>query len=60
MECVSQSEGGFEAVHQSVVLMPHWLIRGDVDGRWTVTMRMEFDTSIAEGRAIEDEAEARA
>ncbi|MCA9107694.1 MAG: DUF1926 domain-containing protein [Planctomycetales bacterium] len=60
VECVSQSEGGFEAVHQSVVLMPHWLIRGDVDGRWTVTMRMEFDTSIAEGRAIEDEAEARA
>lgn len=50
IESVSQSEGGFEAVHQSVVLMPHWLIRGDVDGRWTVTMKLELDTTVAEGR----------
>lgn len=58
IECVSQSEGGFEAVHQSVVLMPHWLVRGDVDGRWTVTMKLELDTTAAEGRveAIEQQS----
>ena len=29
IETVSQSEGGFELVHQSVCLMPHWFVRGD-------------------------------
>jgi alpha-amylase len=35
---VSQSEGGFEMVHQSVCWMPHWMVRGDVDGNWSVTL----------------------
>ena len=39
VETVSQSEGGFELVHQSVVVQPHWLIRGDAEGRWAVTMQ---------------------
>ena len=26
IETVSQSEGGFELVHQSVVVLPHWLV----------------------------------
>ncbi len=43
---VSQSEGGFEAVHQSVVVMPHWLIQGDAQGRWGVTMTLAIDTSL--------------
>ena len=38
IEAVSQSEAGFEAVHQSVCVMPHWIIQGDVEGRWSVTM----------------------
>ena len=37
IETVSQSEGGFELVHQSIVVQPHWLVRGDADGRWSVT-----------------------
>jgi alpha-amylase len=40
IEAVSQSEAGFEAVHQSVCLMPHWIIQGDVQGRWSVTMEL--------------------
>ncbi len=28
IETVSQSEAGFELVHQSVCLMPHWLVQG--------------------------------
>jgi len=50
IETVNLSEGGFELVHQSVVVQPHWLIRGDAEGRWSATMRMEIDTSAAEQR----------
>jgi alpha-amylase len=40
IETVSQSEAGFELVHQSVCVMPHWIIRGDADGRWVVQMEL--------------------
>ncbi len=50
IETVSQSEGGFELVHQSVVVMPHWLVEADKEGRWSVTMQMSLDTSRAESR----------
>jgi alpha-amylase len=50
IETVSQSEGGFELVHQSVVVQPHWHIQGDAEGRWSVTMRLACDTSLAESR----------
>ena len=50
IESVSQSEGGFELVHQSVVLHPHWHVRGDAQGRWAVTMHLEIDTTLAEQR----------
>ncbi len=53
VETVSQSEGGFEAVHQSVVVMPHWFVRGDQDGRWSVTMNLAVDTTQAEKRTPE-------
>ena len=35
IETVSQSEAGFELVHQSVVVQPHWFITADRDGRWS-------------------------
>ena len=60
IETVSQSEGGFELVHQSVVLHPHWLVRADVDGRWSVTMTLTADTALAESRNVEHPAEAAA
>ena len=34
IETVSQSEGGFELVHQSVCVMPHWIVTGDASGRY--------------------------
>jgi alpha-amylase len=37
---VSQSEAGFELVHQSVCVQPHWLVRGDSEGRWHMTMEL--------------------
>jgi alpha-amylase len=40
---VSQSEGGFESVHQSVVVMPHWIVEGDADGTWETRMSLGID-----------------
>ena len=40
IETVSQSEGGFELVHQSVCVQPHWIVNGDADGRWAVQMEL--------------------
>jgi alpha-amylase len=53
LETVSQSEGGFELVHQSVVLQPHWFVRGDADGRWSAVIELELDTSLARHRMDE-------
>jgi alpha-amylase len=50
IETVSQSEGGFELVHQSVVVLPHWIVEADGSGRWSTTMRLAIDTSLAEER----------
>ncbi|HZL88913.1 MAG TPA: alpha-amylase/4-alpha-glucanotransferase domain-containing protein, partial [Pirellulaceae bacterium] len=50
IQTVSQSEGGFELVHQSVAVLPHWQIRGDASGRWTVTMTLTANTALAESR----------
>lgn len=56
IETVSQSEGGFEAVHQSVVVHPHWYIQAGSDGRWATTMTLTIDTSMAEKRQPAGEA----
>lgn len=40
IESVSQSEGGFELVHQSVVVMPHWIVTPDPAGCWQMAMRL--------------------
>ncbi len=48
IETVSQSEGGFELVHQSVAVIPHWLVEPDENGSWTVTMHLAIDTKAAE------------
>jgi 4-alpha-glucanotransferase len=50
IESVSQSEGGFELVHQSVVVQPHWIIEPDAEGRWSVVMNLAIDTRAAQSR----------
>ncbi len=47
---VSGSEGGFESIHQSTVVQPHWHVTPDAEGRWSVTMELLLDTSRAEQR----------
>ncbi len=53
VETVSQSEGGFELVHQSTVVQPHWFVVPEREGRWVATMQLTLDTSRAERRAEE-------
>ncbi len=60
IETVSQSEGGFEAVHQSVCVLPHWVVQADSEGRWTMTIGLSFDTTLAESRRVENLAVAAA
>jgi alpha-amylase len=60
IETVSQSEGGFELVHQSVVVLPHWYVLADSQGRWSVTMQMVVDTRRAEQRHADTPAVAAA
>lgn len=50
IETVSQSESGFELIHQSVAVQPHWFVRGDSQGRWSMTMRLSIDTARAKER----------
>ncbi|MCL2348772.1 MAG: DUF1926 domain-containing protein [Planctomycetaceae bacterium] len=50
VETVSQSEGGFELVQQSVALQPHWHIVPDAQGCWAVEMTLTLDTSRARQR----------
>ncbi|MEM8733009.1 MAG: alpha-amylase/4-alpha-glucanotransferase domain-containing protein [Planctomycetota bacterium] len=45
IETVSQSEAGFELVHQSVCVMPHWLVQGDADGCWSTQMQIRIAKS---------------
>lgn len=40
IQTVNGSESGFELVHQSVQVQPHFLVRGDREGRWAVRLRM--------------------
>ena len=52
IETISQSEGGFEAVHQSVCVLPHWEFVMPEDGPWVVDLRLIIDTSVAAARQL--------
>jgi alpha-amylase len=43
IESVNQSEGGFELVHQSVCVQPHWILEPESDGSWSVDFTLAFD-----------------
>jgi alpha-amylase len=53
IQTVSQSEGGFELVHQSTAVLPHWHVQADLSGSWEVSIRMNLDVSRAEKRREE-------
>ncbi len=56
IETISQSEGGYELVHQSSVVIPHWEFVADENGRWSVTITLSMDTSAAQAKALSEAA----
>lgn len=54
VETISQSEGGFELVHQSCAVVPHWEIAAPPDGRWSVKLVIAVDTSAAQARQLRE------
>jgi alpha-amylase/alpha-mannosidase (GH57 family) len=56
IETVSQSEAGFELVHQSIVVQPHWLVQGDEHGRWFRTMHLKTITRPQEPPPVDSPA----
>ena len=54
IQSISQSEGGFELVHQSAAVVPHWQFTAPEGGRWEVTITLSIDTSVAQARMLRD------
>ena len=52
IQTVSQSESGFELVHQSCSVMPHWQFLAPADGHWTVKLLISLDTSAAQAKDL--------
>lgn len=50
---VSGSEAGFELVHQSVVVQPHWIVVPDSSGKWELRITLDL---VCERTAAEMEA----
>jgi len=51
IETVSQSEGGFELVHQSCVVILHWEFTPD-ESTWQTELRLHVDTSAAQAKRL--------
>ncbi len=56
IQTISQSEGGFELVHQSSAVVPHWQFTADPSGRWGVRISLNVDTSKAQIRQLHEAA----
>ena len=56
IETVSQSEGGFELVHQSTTVIPHWQITADSKKSWSINMKFLVDVSMIEARILREAA----
>jgi hypothetical protein len=54
IQTVSQSESGFELVHQSCAVIPHWQFQAPADGRWTVRLCLSVDTTVSQARSLAD------
>ncbi|MEQ9408426.1 MAG: DUF1926 domain-containing protein [Fuerstiella sp.] len=59
IETISQSESGFELVHQSVAVIPHWHFVTPEEGPWSVDLRLVLDTSLARARQLAEMGDVR-
>jgi alpha-amylase len=49
VQVVNRWEAGIETTQQAICLVPHWLVRGDADGVWNVSIAMPIETSAPVG-----------
>ena len=56
VQAVSQSESGFELVHQAVCVQPSWIVKGDSNGRWSTQMKLKLQTESALKQSSSEEA----
>ena len=56
IQTISQSESGFEMVHQSSAVIPRWEILNPPGGCWSVKISMNVDTSAAQARMLKEAA----
>ena len=56
VQTVSQSESGFELVHQCVCVQPHWNVVGDANGKWACRMKLSIETGITNVETKPDQA----
>ena len=59
IETISQSESGFELVHQSVAVVPHWNFLAPKEGPWMFDLRLTVNTSAAQARQLAELGEKR-
>ncbi|MCA9083863.1 MAG: DUF1926 domain-containing protein [Planctomycetaceae bacterium] len=59
IETISQSESGFELVHQSVAVLPHWQFVVPENSSWRIELRLTLDTSLARARQLAEIGEHR-
>ena len=52
IQTVSQSEGGYELVHQSCAVVPVWKFVVDQTQSWKATIHLNIDTSAAHARQL--------
>ena len=52
IQTISQSEGGFELVHQSSAVVPRWEFLAPEEGEWSVDIKLCVDTSAAQARQL--------
>lgn len=57
IQTVSQSEGGFELVHQSTAVVPVFRVNANAEGRWSTQFRISVDTAAAQARQLADTKE---
>lgn len=60
IQTVSQSESGFELVHQSCAVIPRWEFIAPAGGRWSVRITLSCDTSAAQARGLAEITPSRA
>jgi len=56
VHAVSQSESGFELVHQAVCIQPSWDVRGDANGRWSTRLKLKLEVEGSKFFSASEEA----